>query len=105
MNYKRYLRSLYVLYKSFYKKSQWKGDERIFCLSIQKTGTTSFGDFFVHFGYPVVRSNLSQLRNWNAYWFLGYHKLIFWDPVFRNYQVFESLSFYSCRRRSSANAT
>lgn len=95
MQLKRFLYSQYILIKSFSKQSQWKGNQRIFCLSLQKTGTTSVGSFFEYFDYPVLRSDIAQLRSWNLFWFNKNHNRIFRDPVFRNYQVFEDAPFWA----------
>ncbi|MDO5655741.1 MAG: sulfotransferase [Flavobacteriaceae bacterium] len=93
--FKKQLLSWYYSLKSFGLRKKWKGNQRIFILSLQKTGTTSTGDFFVHFGYPVVRSDLAQLRHWNAYWYQGEFEKIFQDTVFKNHQVFEDAPFWA----------
>lgn len=95
INYRKKLLSLYFKLQSYRKKSQWKGEQPIFCISMQKTGTTSIGDFFEYFGYPVVRSDVAHLRNWNQYWYEGNSEQIFKDPVFKNHQVFEDAPFWA----------
>lgn len=93
--YKNQLLNFYFTINSYKKKKLWKGNQRIFCISLQKTGTTSVGDFFEYFGYPVVRSDLAQRRKWNQYWFYGKFNKIFNDPVFKNNQVFEDAPFWA----------
>lgn len=92
---KRKLLYLYYSLSSYPNKFKWKSKEKIFCLSLQKTGTTSFGDFFVQQGFPVVRSDLAQFRAWNRHWYLGEFDKIFNDPVFKNNQVFEDAPFWA----------
>lgn len=92
---KKLLLSQYILVKSFSKRKQWKGQQPIFCLSLQKTGTTSVGSFFEYFDYPVLRSDLANLRLWNLFWYKGKFHWIFKDPVFKNYQVFEDAPFWA----------
>ena len=92
---KKLLLYQYFTLKSYQQASQWKGNERIFCLSLQKTGTTSFGNFFEHFGYPVVRSDMANFRGWNRHWYMGAYNKIFSDPVFRHHQVFEDAPFWA----------
>ena len=90
----RLLQGYYTLH-SYKMRNHWKGTQKIFCLSMKKTGTTSVGDFFVQVGYPVVRSDLAQLRGWNKYWYMGETEKMFQDPVFKNYQVFEDSPFWA----------
>lgn len=93
--FQKHLLQLYFTLVSYSARAQWKGKQKIFCLSLQKTGTTSTGDFFEFFGYPVVRSDLAQLRNWNLYWYQDQFEKIFSDPVFKNHQVFEDAPFWA----------
>ena len=92
---KRNLLFHFYTLSSYSKRFRWKGSQKIFCISLQKSGTTSVGDFFQHFGYPVVRSDLAQFRGWNKAWFRENYTKIFEDPVFKNYQVFEDAPFWA----------
>ncbi len=49
------------LFDGFYKKSQWIGNTRVFCITVQKTGTTSVGGFLPFFKY--IRRNSSLIHN------------------------------------------
>lgn len=62
---------------------------RIFCISMQKTGTTSVGDFFEYFGYPVARWHDSDRLSWSNLWFEGNFEKIFSSIEFQSFQVFE----------------
>lgn len=77
------------MFKFRKKKQEWKGNHRIFCVSMQRTGTTSVGKFFEHFGYPVARWKLSWENRWSQYWYKGDFDSIFNSVEFNQYQVFE----------------
>ena len=70
-------------------KQKWKGSNRVFCISMQRCGTTSVGDFFHHFGYPVSRSSHSRKNRWTRSWYIGDYDSIFKSEDFRSFQVFE----------------
>ena len=67
---------------------------RIFCISMQKTGTTSVGDFFEHFGYPTARWHNSHRNSWSKLWFQGNYEEIFSSLEFRSFQVFEDTPWW-----------
>jgi hypothetical protein len=77
-----------VLHK-IHPRFKWHGSERIFCISIQKTGTTSVGDFFVKNGYPTARYIHSITSEWPQLWYDGDFEGIFQSAAFKRYQVFE----------------
>ena len=66
-----------------------KKSEKIFCISSQRTGTTSVGDFFKHLGYNVADWHCSFGQSWSHKWYNGDFEAIFNDPKFKNNQVFE----------------
>jgi hypothetical protein len=68
---------------------KWKGSGRIFCISYQKTGTTSVADFFRYFGYPVAKLEASWIFSWPKKWYNGHFEAIFKSIYFRCFQVFE----------------
>jgi len=70
-------------------RMSWKGSYRIFCISVQRTGTTSVGDFFMHFGYPVARWGHSWRNQWTKSWYDGDYEAIFNSKDFKSFQVFE----------------
>lgn len=71
------------------EKLVWKGSYRIFCISMQRTGTTSVEDFFEHFGYPVARWEDSWYNQWSKLWYDGNYESIFNTNDFKISQVFE----------------
>lgn len=63
--------------------------QKIFCISIQRTATTSVGDFFKHFRYKVAGWPVSSRNAWGYHWYNGDFETIFASDDFRNSQVFE----------------
>ena len=69
--------------------TKWKGRSRYFCISMQRTGTTSVGDFFDYLGYPTARYPQSARLGWSKYWYDGDFERIFKSHVFKSSQLFE----------------
>ena len=72
---------------------------KIFCISVQRTGTTSVGQFFRDHNFRVATWNDSRKNNWTLNWIKGDHKRIFESRDFKLNQVFEDdpwwcLDFY-----------
>ena len=68
---------------------KWIGNERIFCISLQKTGTTSVGDFFFEHGFPTARYSSNKRNRWDQLWLNGNYEAIFGSADFKKFQVFE----------------
>lgn len=62
---------------------------KIFCISMQRTGTTSVGEFFERLGFQVAKWKRSYNNKWSYYWQNGNFEAIFNSKDFKNYQVFE----------------
>ena len=62
---------------------------KIFCISLQRTGTTSTGQFFKDYGYSVATYGLSKKNAWTLSCFEGDFETIFQSRDFRISQVFE----------------
>ena len=77
------------LLRPLFYRMRWKGRNRIFCLSMQRTGTTSVGDFFQDFGFPTARWGHSIKNEWTKKWFDGDFEAIFSSADFWSNQVFE----------------
>jgi len=56
---------------------------------MQRNGTTSVGDFFRYFQYPVARWQDSWDNNWSKLWYEGNFQAIFNSGEFKSFQVFE----------------
>jgi sulfotransferase family protein len=63
--------------------------EKIFCLSIQRTGTTSVGSFFKTHNYNVAGYGVSSSNKWSWHWIDGNYEKIFSSPSFKKNNVFE----------------
>ena len=63
--------------------------EKIFCISFQKTGTTSVGKFFMDHNYRVATYPVSKRNGWSLKWFKGDYENIFNSQDFKTRQVFE----------------
>ncbi len=77
----------------------FKKKEKVFCISFQRTGTTSVGEFFLKHGFSVATWNVSVKNNWTKYWFEGDYESIFNSTDFKKNTVFEDnpwwcLDFY-----------
>ncbi len=62
---------------------------KVFCLSMQRTGTTSVGVFFHDHGFWPATYPISVKNDWTNHWFRGDYKSIFRSPAFRVHDVFE----------------
>ena len=63
--------------------------QKIFCISIQRTGTTSVGDFFEKHNYRRAGWYHSKENNWGKLYFDGNYEAIFSSMDFKNNDVFE----------------
>ena len=73
-------------------------DSKIFCISYQRTGTTSVAEFFRQCGYRVVDWSFDR-KKWTEYYLDRDYERIFSSDKFREFQVFEDhpwflLDFY-----------
>lgn len=81
----------------FVKKKIWKyrgkqkrkGEGLIFCISMQRTGTTSVGNFFKHFNFATAGWNTALFNQWDKKWYDGDFEAIFNSKDFLLNQVFE----------------
>ncbi len=69
-----------------FKKSR---KSKIFCLSMQRTATTSVGQFFKEQNHKVADWNISYKNQWSYSWEQGDFETIFKSKDFKNNQVFE----------------
>lgn len=68
---------------------------KIFCISFQRTGTTSVGNFFTEHGFRVARYNRTRSTRWSMKRFMGDYKGIFNTLEFRSHQVFEDNPWFA----------
>ena len=64
-------------------------DEKIFCISFQRTGTTSVGQFLKGLGYGVADWSVSHRNEWGRKWVEGQFDAITQSDDFRQHQAFE----------------
>jgi len=67
---------------------------KIFCLSMQRSGTSSVGDFLEQWGFKRAGHPMSRSQGWTRNWFNGDFEAIFNDPVFQEHEVFEDDPFW-----------
>ena len=62
---------------------------KIFCISFQRTGTTSVGEFFEEYGYKRAGWSETHRNDWNLQYFKGDYNAIFDSKDFKQNTVFE----------------
>ncbi len=62
---------------------------KVFCLSMQRSGTTSVGDWLEGHGLTRAGSPTSVRKDWTRLWMEGRHQEIFSSPEFEQTEVFE----------------
>jgi Sulfotransferase domain len=75
--------------KAFVKRVLGLESIKIFCISFQRTGTTSTGQFFKDHGFVVSGYSESRKNDWTLKWFSGNHEAIFKSLDFKLTNVFE----------------
>ena len=78
-----------------YKRTKWDGNHRIFCISFQRTGTTSVGKFLASLGYPTAGWGISNRNDWNTKAHDGNWEAIFSSLDFRANQAFEDAPWFT----------
>lgn len=62
---------------------------KIFCVSFQRNGTTSTGNFFSDHGFKTAGYPVSKMNHWTLEWFKGNYEAIFNSKDFKRNSVFE----------------
>lgn len=65
------------------------GKPKVFCISMQRTGTTSVGKFFRDFGYRWAGWPADEKNDWSGSWYEGDYEKIFSSVDFRIANAFE----------------
>ena len=63
--------------------------EKFFCISYQRTGTTSVGKFFRDHAHSVATYQVNRRNGWTESWFRGDYEAIFDSEDFATHSVFE----------------
>lgn len=61
---------------------------KVFCISMQRNGTTSVGEFLQHHGYRVARYGMHSTE-WSQKWHKGDYEAIFRSKEFRKFDAYE----------------
>lgn len=69
-------------------------DKKVFCLSMQKSGTTSVGKFLSDHGYRRAGWRVSQRNSWSQLWYDGRYDKIFSSLDFRAANAFEDSPWF-----------
>ena len=67
---------------------------KVFCLSMQRSGTSSVGDFLEQWGLKRSGHQLSRQLNWSRHWYDGNFEAIFSDSSFQAHDVYEDDPFW-----------
>lgn len=92
MGYYRYRLKLKL--KDFLFRLTKKEEPKIFCISFQRTGTTSTGKFFKNHGYRVAISNVNKINRWTEKYIKGDYEAIFNSAAFKANRVFEDAPWW-----------
>ncbi len=71
-----------------------RSETRIFCISMQRTGTTSVGKFFQDFGYRWAGWPADLNNSWSECWYQGDFEKIFSSVDFRAANAFEDSPWF-----------
>jgi len=85
--FRRLLRYLYFIPKQI-------GRPKVFCISMQRSGTTSVGEFLKDHGFKVARESDSVNHNWSYLWYLGDFKSIIKSLAFKSFQAYEDAPWW-----------
>ena len=69
-------------------------EEKIFCISIQRTGTSSVGKFFRDHGYHWAGWPADRRNNWSRSWYEGNYEKIFNSMEFRMANTYEDSPWF-----------
>jgi hypothetical protein len=70
-------------------------EQRIFCISMQRSGTTSVGKFFRDFGFRWAGWPADADNGWSEAWYRGDFESIFGSPDFQAANAFEDSPWWS----------
>ncbi len=83
------MKNLIRFTRSQLKSIVYNRSEKVFCISMQRTGTTSVGKFFRDFGYRWAGWPSDKKNDWSGSWFEGDYEKIFSSTDFRIANAFE----------------
>ncbi len=68
--------------------------QKVFCISLQRTGTTSVGKFLQDFNFSCVGWSADQKNNWSDDWYKGDYEKIFASLDFKSSNAFEDSPWF-----------
>jgi len=80
--------------RSALKSINYGRAKRIFCLSMQRTGTTSVGRFFRDFGFRWAGWPTDENNDWSGSWYEGDYERIFSSTDFTAANAFEDSPWF-----------
>ena len=69
-------------------RSNIRNEPKVFCISFQRTGTTSVGQFLKDHGYNVAGYG-KHSKDWSLLWEQGNYEAIFKSSFFKKHQAYE----------------
>lgn len=68
---------------------------KVFCLSMQRSGTTSVGEFLKDHGYRVAGWGDSKYNKWDYFWHIGDYGSIFRSFAFKSFQAYQDSPWWA----------
>src|SRR6056297_90919 len=75
--------------RDLYYPVKLRNKEKIFCISMQRNGTSSCGQFLKDFGFHTANYSVSVKSGWTEMWMEGDLEGIFRSRAFRSHQAYE----------------
>lgn len=76
------------------RKEKSVNGSKVFCLSMQRTGTTSVGRFFRDFGFRWAGWPADERNHWSVSWYEGDYERIFSSHDFKTANAFEDSPWF-----------
>lgn len=92
---KKILLPAYHRLKPYIQSQDWTGQDRIFVVSMQRTGTTSTGKFLEKNGFPTAGWFESTNNDWAEKFYFGELDAIFNSRDFQRCQAFEDWPWFN----------
>ena len=91
---RRFARALKSRASSYWWRYVANRTPKVFCISMQKTGTTSVGQFFQDFGFKRAGWPACRRGNWRELWYEGDYESLFRSSDFRSANVYEDSPWF-----------
>jgi hypothetical protein len=94
---KKILTKLQIYYKRIflgYHALLNKDEPKIFCISMQRSGTSSVGKFLENFDFRCVDAKEDHYSHWSELWLDGNYDAIFSSPYFKGANAYEDTPWF-----------